>query len=127
MIEIAKCEDINGIYQKDIAKNQEISNRYLDQIMAALKVASLIRKSSPRKGYVLMRDPKEITVFDINSAFEPSICVIECMQNGIHCEREKNCPTKGFWGDLNRIIIRHYKSVSLYDLVQEHVHLEDVK
>jgi len=56
VLEIALNGDANGIYQKEIAKNQEISYKYLDQIMNSLKVSGLITKAAGRKsGYVLTR------------------------------------------------------------------------
>jgi len=47
------------------------------------------------------------------------------MQNSIHYERESICPTKGFWGQLNRLIIQHYKSVTIADLADKSIMLED--
>jgi Rrf2 family protein len=126
MIEIAR-NNKSGIFQKDIAKNQEISNKYLDHIMHGLKVAGLIRKRGKRGGYVLTRDPAEISLYDINSAFEPDLCIIECLENGITCDRESSCEVKGFWSKLNKLISDHYRSVNLQDLVLNKEQLEDVK
>jgi Rrf2 family protein len=127
ILEIALNRDAKGIYQKEIAKNQEISYKYLDQIIHALKVAGLVTKASGRKGgYILTREPEEITVYDIHNAFEPGICVIDCMAVNFSCNREKFCSLKGFWGQLNNQIIDYFKSTTIRDLMEEQVKLDDL-
>ena len=126
MVEIAVNEDDNGIYQKDIAKNQDLSYKYLDHILNSLKVAGLIAKAAGKKsGYVLTKKPSEISMFDIHSAFEPGICVIDCLSDNYSCERESHCASFGFWGKLNNQIIRYFKSTSLQDLINEQIKLDD--
>lgn len=116
-----------GIYQKEIAKNQSISYKYLDQIMNALKVAGLVTKAAGRKsGYILMRDPSEISVYDIHIAFEPGICVIDCVAPEYECKRQNICSLKGFWGRLNNQIIQYLKSITISDLMKDQVVLEDM-
>jgi Rrf2 family protein len=71
LIEIAKDELGEGVFQKDISKNQDISIKYLDQIIQSLKVAGLIVNVKGKKsGYILTRKPSEITVYDIHRAFK---------------------------------------------------------
>ncbi len=125
MIEIAQNDSENGIYQKDIAVNQQISNKYLDHIIHALKVSELIFKKGKKGGYVLSRNPEEITVYDINNAFEPGICVIECLSTNVHCSREDGCTARGFWSNLNNLIIDYFKGVTLKDLVENRVAIDD--
>lgn len=121
MIEIAKNNNGMGVFQKDISKSQEISNKYLDHIINGLKVAQLIRKKGKKGGYVLTRDPSEITMYDINNAFEPGLSIIECIEDDIHCNREANCEVQPFWISLNNLITMHYKSVTLEDLLKKNV------
>jgi Rrf2 family protein len=126
ILEIALNRDANGIYQKEISQNQDISYKYLDQIINALKVAGLVTKAGGRKsGYVLTREPSEITVYDIHNAFEPGICVIDCLSINFSCEREKFCSLRGFWGRLNNQIIEYFKSTTIKDLMEEQVRLDD--
>jgi Rrf2 family protein len=127
ILEIALNNEANGIYQKEIAQNQDISYKYLDQIINALKVAGLVAKAAGRKsGYVLTRPPEEITVYDVHNAFEPGICVIDCLSINFSCEREKFCSLRGFWGNLNNQIIEYFKSTTIKDLMEEQVKLDDL-
>lgn len=126
MLEIALNNDKNGIYQKDIARNQEISYKYLDQIMNALKVAGLVTKAAGRKsGYVLTKLPAEISIYDIHNAFEPGICIIDCVAADFSCNRESKCALKGFWGELNNQIISYFKSTSVQNLMEKQTKLDD--
>jgi Rrf2 family protein len=126
VLEIALNDCENGIYQKEISKNQNISYKYLDQILSSLKAAGIVAKAGGRKsGYVLTRKPSEITVYDVHNAFEPGICVIDCMSVNYSCDRENNCALKGFWGDLNNQIISYFKSITIQDLMKKQTDLED--
>ena len=120
MIEIARHSPATGVFQKDIAKAQEISNKYLDHIIHGLKVAGLISNVKGKKsGYILTRPANEITVLDIHSAFEPGICVIDCMNEIFKCDREKHCEARGFWSSLNRQVTEHFESITLQDFLDK--------
>lgn len=127
ILEIAMNDSENGIYQKDIAKNQNISYKYLDHIITALKVAGLVAKAGGRKsGYILTRKPEDISINDIHNAFEPGVCVVDCLSHSYTCKREGICASRGFWGQLNNRIIEYLKSVTIKDLVEKQVTLDDI-
>ncbi|MDX9883389.1 MAG: Rrf2 family transcriptional regulator [Prolixibacteraceae bacterium] len=118
MLEIASDETQSGVFQKDIAEKQQISVKYLDQIIHELKIAGLIVNVRGRKsGYILTRKPSEITMLDIHKAFEPGICVIDCLSRSVHCQMKDTCHTRGFWGKLNNMILNYFERVTLQDLV----------
>jgi len=118
MIEIAKGTPEQGVFQKDIATNQSLSNKYLDHIIQALKTAQLIRTARGRKsGYILTRDPADITIFDIHRAYEPGICLVDCIYGDYECGLRDECQARGFWGQLNEMIVDYFKSVTLEDLI----------
>lgn len=126
ILEIAMNECENGIYQKEISRKQNISYKYLDHIITPLKVAGLVTKAAGRKsGYVLTRKPSEITINDIHNAFEPGVCVVDCLAHSHTCKREGICASKGFWGKLNNQIIDYLKATTLQDLIDKQVKLDD--
>jgi len=126
MIEIALNESGKGIYQKQIAENQDISLKYLDHIIHALKASGLITNLKGKKsGYILTRPPSEITMYDIHNAFESGICVIDCLSSNISCDREDRCAARGFWGKLNNQIVNYFKTVTLENLINEQIELDD--
>jgi Rrf2 family protein len=118
MIELAIDSSGDGVYQKDIAKNQNISNKYLDQIIHSLKVAGLISNVKGKKsGYILTKKTSEITIYDIHKAFENDICVIDCMSSNYQCDRMEGCTVQKFWKGLNHIVINYFKNTTLEDVV----------
>lgn len=126
MIEIASGERDKGVFQKDIAASQSLSIKYLDHLIHALKTAGLISNAKGKKsGYILTRKPSEITVFDIHRAFEPGICIIECLSGHYRCDLSEGCRARGFWDKLNNLIYNYFNSVTLDDLVQGRVILEE--
>lgn len=101
MIEIAGATDPKGMLQKDIAKNQNISLKYLDSIILALKMKGLIINSKGKgSGYKLTRPTDQITMLDIYTAFE-QITVIECINNLDFCDRSlHDCKGRNFWHEF---------------------------
>lgn len=118
MLEIALNKTNHGVFQKIISENQEISLKYLDQIIPALKTAGLISNVKGKKsGYVLTCEPSSITIYDIHRAFEPNVCIVPCLEKNVLCKREKGCAARIFWNGLNITIIDFMKSITLEDLI----------
>ena len=124
LLEIALDQDGTGVFQKDIATNQKLSIKYLDHIISALKVAGLICNVKGKKsGYILTKPPGKISMLDVHNAFEPQVCVIECISADFCCEMEKNCATKDFWHGMNDQIVSYLERFSLADILQKHYEL----
>lgn len=118
MLEIALKKSLGGILQKDIAENQNISFKYLDQIISSLKSAGLITNAKGKKsGYILTRAPEKITIYDIYKAFGPEINIVECLSEHIHCPDEQHCASRDFWEGLNSTIISYMEGYTLKELV----------
>jgi Rrf2 family protein len=126
ILDIALNQNESGVLQKDIAARQEISVKYLDHIIHALKVGGLVTNLRGKKsGYVLTREPSQITIYDIHNAFEPGICVIDCMSHTYMCSLKDKCAARGFWGELNKRITDYFKGITLEDIMKKSVLLED--
>lgn len=120
MLEIASDTTQSGVLQKDIAERQQISVKYLDQIIHALKSEGLIINVRGKKsGYILTRKASEISMLDIHNAFEPGICVIDCLSALVPCPMKDVCRTIGFWSKLNNLIFDYFNSVTLQDLLND--------
>jgi len=120
LLEIAKAKPEEGILQKDISINQEISNKYLDHIIRDMKVAELIcNRKNKKSGYRLCKSPSEINVYMVYRAFEPELCLIECLdeKNGF-CSRVAECSTQPVWKELNRKMRDYMTSVTLQDIIE---------
>jgi Rrf2 family protein len=120
IIEIANSTDPNGVLQKDIAKSQHISLKYLDSIISALKLKGLVANSKGRgSGYRLTREPKDITMLDIYTAFE-QIIVIECINNMGFCERATHqCKAQNYWSQFSHDFKELLSKKSLEQIIQD--------
>jgi len=126
MLEISLNPSEKGLLQKDISINQNISLKYLDHIIYALKRAGLITSLKGKKsGYILTKKPSAIKMLDIYKAFEPDVCIVDCLSGHIPCERENICAVKGFWMILNNKITEYLNSTSLEDLINEQIKINN--
>ncbi len=124
MIELALANSEKGILQKHIARNQDISEKYLDHIISALKVSGLIKNVKGKKsGYKLVMDSREISVHDIFNAFEPDFAALECVIDRESCGRNNICSARFFWLNMRNTIIDYLKSVTLDELAQKEIYL----
>ena len=127
MLEIALESGNVGVFQKDIAENQNLSVKYLDYIIASLKVAGLIDPFKGRKsGYKITRSPELISMYDIHLAFEPNVCIIDCLCDNTVCDKKDDCAIVDFWDGLNDQIINYLKSYSLADIVMKRKSLMEI-
>ena len=105
---------------RDIAERTGLPQPYLEQILLALKGAGLVRsKRGVGGGYVLARDPAEITLGEIISAVDGPIVVGdfgEPHQDGA-CDHEGQCVLLGVWADVGQHMRRHLDSFTLADMV----------
>lgn len=124
LIEIAISESPVGIYQKDIAAVQNISNKYLDPIVSALKVKGLIvNVGGKRSGYILGKPAEEITLLDIYTAFEP-IIIVPCLGNTTCCDKSNKCKARLYWdnfkSEFEQILIKR----TLANIISEKAYVE---
>lgn len=127
MLEIALNSEQQGIYQKDIAQNQKLSFKYLDQIISALKSAGLIENVKGKKsGYKLGRPPEKITMYDIHRACEGEICVVSCLCSKQKCPVEDRCAPRNFWAGLNKNIKDYLSTYTLEELTHEQIDINSL-
>lgn len=120
MIEIASSGNQEGVLQKDIAKNQNISLKYLDPIIASLKLKQLIVNSKGKgSGYVLTRAPEQISMLDIYTAFE-RIEIVECINNFEFCVRSTHdCQANNYWMEFGRDFTQLLAKKNLKDIIEK--------
>ncbi len=113
----------NYISLKDIAARQNISIKYLEQVVTPLHRAGLVRSvRGAQGGYRLSRDPERYTAGEILRAIEGSFAPIACLETDVNeCEHYSNCPTVGFWEGMYKVISDYMDSVTLKQLIDEQV------
>ena len=126
MIEIALADESKGILQKEISQNQNISRKYLDQIIGALKSSRMIDNSGGRgSGYKLGKEAGDRSVYDIYRSFESELKVVDELNDD--CVADNSCAAREYWQDLNRHITEHMQSVTLKDLKERQIYFSQQK
>ena len=122
MIDLAEHQEDGYIALKDISERQNISKKYLEQIIAIVNKPGVLRANrGSQGGYRLAKEPKDYTVGEILRMTEGSLSPVECVDyNPIECERAANCPTLPVWQHLSKIINEYLDSVTLQDLIDSH-------
>lgn len=118
MLDLASNDAGVPIRLKDVAKRQDISEKYLEQIISILNKAGFVRSvRGPQGGYSLSRAPEEYTVGMILRLTEGSLCPVDCTAEDGGCDREDTCVTRMLWKKLDDAISSVVDHVSLEDLL----------
>lgn len=113
---------------KTIADREDISNKYLEQLIAMLKASGLVRSiRGPRGGYVLAKPPSEVLMKDVFLTLEGPMVPAECLEHREYTERCTDCATRQIWQQLQNAILGVLESVTLADLVHRTGELQKAK
>lgn len=119
MIDLALNGDGNFISLKSIAERQEISNKYLEQIISLLNKAGLLEAARGNNGgYRLAKEPRNYTVGDILRASEGDLAPVYCVTGDGECKKKYDCRTYAFWEGLDNVINEYVDSKTLEDLIK---------
>ena len=118
MLDIVQHNDGEPVRVKDIAARQEISVKYLEQIVSILVRAGYLKSiRGPQGGYRLMRQPGEYTVGSILRLTEGSLAPVQCLDSEINdCPRSETCVTLRLWKELDQAIKGVVDQYTLEDL-----------
>ncbi|MHC1722569.1 MAG: Rrf2 family transcriptional regulator [Aminipila sp.] len=122
MIDLAEHNTGEYITLKDISQRQNISTKYLEQIVSQLcKSGYLNSVRGPQGGYKLAKAPSEYTIGDILRITEGSFAPTTCLQDKENqCEMYGECSTISFWEGLYDVINKYIDSFTLEDIVEQH-------
>ena len=119
MLELALHYNKGTVFLKDIAREEEISEKYLSHLVIPLKANGLISSSrGAHGGYRLAKSPSHITVKDIVQTLEGDLSPVECVKNPSICRRTSGCVTRDVWEKLDKRISDTLSSITLKDLVK---------
>lgn len=124
MIDLARYSEKEPVSIGSVAARQEISERYLEQLVALLKKAGLVKSiRGASGGYVLAKKTSEISVGDILRALEGSLEPVKCAAfdttTGEGCMASDGCVTKYVWQKINDSINDTVNQIMLDELIQE--------
>ena len=120
ILELALEYGNKPIQIKTIADRQDISNKYLEQLMAILKASGLVRSvRGPKGGYLLAKSPNEIKLSHIFITLEGQLATVECIEHPEYCPRCTECVTRQVWAKIQNAILGVLESMTLQDLVDK--------
>ena len=120
MLDLALHNDGSNISLRSIASRQQISDKYLEQIITMLVRAGFVRSTrGPQGGYRLSADPKTYTVGSILRLTEGSLAPVACLEeNADACPRMADCRTLSLWQGLDKVIHDYLDRITIGDLMQ---------
>ena len=118
MIDIAKNSKDDYVSIHSISKRQDISNKYIEQIVSKLTKANLLTTLRGHTGgYKLSRKPSEYKVGEILRVAEGDLNIIDCVKDN-NCPRKSICSTYYFWEGLDKVINEYADSYTLEELIK---------
>lgn len=123
MIDLAQHYNDGYIALKDISERQDISKKYLEQIIPFLNRSNLlISNKGHMGGYKLAKAPSLITVRDILESAEGSLHPVSCMDNDPNlCEKCSECITLPIYEGLYDVVIKYFEGITLEDIITRSV------
>jgi Rrf2 family protein len=103
----------------ELARDQDISPGYAEQILMRLKTAGIVRsRRGGHGGFLLAQPPADVTAAEIIEATEGPIELVDCGPDGSRCNRAPYCNTRAIWAEASRRLQAYFASVSLADIVK---------
>ena len=121
MLDLAAHQGDGYVALKDIAQRQEISKKYLEQIVPMLGKSNILRTTRGYLGgYRLARAPQDYTVGEILRLTEGGLAPVACLdQHPNPCPRCGECATLPMWEGLERVICNYLDGITLQDLLEQ--------
>lgn len=120
LIDLAQHRDDDFIALNTIAERQDISKKYLEQIVPILNRSGIILTNRGYKGgYKLCKDPSAITVGEVLRLTEGNLFPVACfsLDGTINCDRRDVCLTLPIWKGLEKVIDDYLDGISIQDVL----------
>lgn len=117
MLSLARSYGQGPLFLKDIAKTEEISEKYLSLIIIPLRGVGLVSSTrGSHGGYTLARAPEKITLKEIVDVLEGN-CIVDCIKDPAACSRVETCASRDIWKLLEGRISETLEGITLQHLV----------
>ena len=119
MLDLALHYGEGPILLRDIAERQEISEKYLWQLINPLKTTGLVNSlRGAHGGYVLGKSPEAISLKAILQILEGPLCLVDCVDNPALCERSLSCICRDIWGEASKNMQQTLEDTTLAAMVE---------
>ena len=120
LLDLAEHHNGGSIPMKEVAARQDISLKYIERLMPALKSAGLIDSvHGAGGGYRLTRPPEEYSLWEILTLAEGDLAPVSCLQrNAAPCRQAAECRTLSLWQGLNDLVNDYLDRFTIADLTR---------
>ena len=120
ILELAENAGKGPLQLRVIAGRQDISAKYLEQLMAVLKAAGFVRSVRGAKGgYILAKPPDKIRLNEVFHCLEGTVTTAECVEDEKYCLRAAGCAARIIWTRVHRAIEEVLEAITLQDLIDQ--------
>ena len=121
IIDLSMNQENGYVSLKDIAERQNISKKYLEQIVPMLNKGGILKTNRGNHGgYMLNRQPSELTVSDVLTATEGNLAPVSCLEYEVNdCPRKENCNTLYIWEGLYKVINEYLSGITIQDIIDK--------
>lgn len=127
LMDIAIHQSKGAVTLNDIARRQEISVKYLWQVINPLKTAGILSVTRGAKGgYLLARRPEDITMLEVVTILEGPLSIVECLTNEDFCSHIDSCVSRSVWLEVNRTVEKALSGITLAEVLRRYVDSADV-
>jgi len=118
LVDLARHNNQGPVQIGEISKRQDISVKYLEQLIRPLKQAQLVESvRGPKGGHMLAKEPEDITLGQIVRLFEGQSDLVECVSNPEKCNMADDCQVRLAWKDATRVLYEKLDSTTIADLM----------
>jgi len=108
-----------AVILRNVAEEEQISLRYLEQIIISLKINKLVKSiRGAGGGYTLARKPSEIKICEILEALEGSCGLVDCVDDKDFCDRLPTCAAHEIWKEASQILKSYFERVTLQYMLE---------
>jgi Rrf2 family transcriptional regulator, iron-sulfur cluster assembly transcription factor len=118
LVDLARHHNQGPVQIGEISKRQDISVKYLEQLIRPLKQASMVNSvRGPKGGHMLAKKPEEISLGQIVRLFEGQSELVECISNPERCDMSDDCQVRLAWKEATRVLYEKLDSTTIADLL----------
>ena len=119
LVDLARHNGQGPVQIGEISKRQDISVKYLEQLIRPLKQASMVTSvRGPKGGHLLAKKPEEITLGQIVRLFEGQSELVECISHPEKCSMSDDCQVRLAWKDATRVLYEKLDGTTISDLMK---------
>ena len=126
LVDLARNRDQGPVRIGEISKRQDISVKYLEQLIRPLKKAKLVTSvRGPKGGHMLAEKPENISLGQVVRLFEGQSELVKCISTPEKCAISDDCQVRLAWRDATKVLYEKLDSTTISDLLEAKCPVKD--